>query len=104
MSDKFEDFEDILDDTVEAFDVLVLTDEETGEDIELVVIDRVVQGDEHYLLVVEANDLDNEESAASIVKEIALSDGEFSYEILEDDEEFDKISQLFSDTDDFEIK
>lgn len=87
----------------EEFDVIVLTDDESGEDIELVIVDSVEAEDCTYLLVIASEDFDDEEPTASIIKEIKEGEDNFVYEVVEDEAEFEKASELFKDSDEFEI-
>ena len=89
---EFED-EDFLDE----FETIIMTEEETGDEIEFAVIDSLEEGGVRYLLVVESQLIDDEDSEAIILKETGEEGDELTYEIVEDDEEFDKIAGYFQD-------
>ncbi len=77
------------------FEMITFTDEETGEDIEFAIIDSITFGGSEYVLVVEAEFIDDEESEAAIFKKCE-KDGEVFYALVEDDTEFDAVADLFS--------
>ena len=77
------------------FEIITLTDDETGEDIEFAVIDYTVFGGNEYVLVVEAEFIDDEESEAPILKK-TVENGEEFFALVEDDNEFDAVAELFS--------
>ncbi|MBQ4347162.1 MAG: DUF1292 domain-containing protein [Firmicutes bacterium] len=91
MNDENNVFDE--EDMEEEFDIIVLTDEETGEDIEFAIIDRVEKRGESYILAVECAFLDDEESEAIIFKQ----DGENIYSLVEDDNEFNMVAALFQE-------
>lgn len=80
----------------EVFDTILMIDEE-GEETEFAVIDHVSCGADHYLLVVESELLDDDETDAIILKEIpSANEDEVTYILVEDDAEFAKVADLFS--------
>lgn len=103
MLNENENENELFDEDSEEFEVLTFSDEETGEDIDFVIIDTAQTEDCAYLLVIAAEDFEDDEPVASIVKEFKDSDGEMVYEMVEDEEEFNKASELFKDNDDFDI-
>ncbi|MBE6008710.1 MAG: DUF1292 domain-containing protein [Lachnospiraceae bacterium] len=77
------------------FEIITVTDEETGEDIDFAIIDSITFGGNEYVLVVEAEFIDDEESEAAILKK-EIRNGEEFYGLVEDDTEFDAVADLFS--------
>ncbi|MDO4531307.1 MAG: DUF1292 domain-containing protein, partial [Bacillota bacterium] len=53
-------------------------------------------GGERYLLVVETSQMDEEESEAYILKEVSINAEDVTYEVVEDDAEFERISAVFA--------
>ncbi len=82
------------DDLMDEFETVTLTDED-GCDIEFAIIDTLENGGNTYILAVEADRLDDDESEAALFKKAKSEDGEDIFEIIEDDDEFDKIAELF---------
>ena len=92
-------------DLTEEFDTLIMTDDETGDDIEFVVIDKLEYKGQNYLLLVERIFMDEEESEALIFKETGEEDGNLTYVLLDDGPEFDKIAGLFQEkSDEYEVE
>ena len=69
---------------------------EDGEDVEFSIIDNVACGGERYLLVVETQLIDDDETEAIILKEASINTDDVTYELVEDDAEFDRIADLFA--------
>lgn len=90
-----ENFEDDFDDD---FEIIIMTDDD-GEDVEFAIIDNIMYKNERYLLVVESSELDDDEATALILKETEISENDVTYSLVEDDNEFDKISELFAEND-----
>ena len=88
MSDFNEDFEE--------FEIVTMTDEDTNEEIEFAIIDNTKHKGNRYLLVVESNSIDDEESEALILKEVSLEGSDVTYALVEDDDEFDEVADIFS--------
>lgn len=87
---------DIYDEVNEMeFEVVTMTDE-NGEEIEFSIIDNVACGGERYLLVVETELMDDDETDAIILKEVAINTDDVTYELVEDDAEFDRVADLFA--------
>lgn len=83
----------------EEFETIMLTDEE-GEEVEFAVIDAVESEGQSYILVLEADLLDDENAEAMILKKTAEDGEEVNYELIEDDAEFDKVAELFQNAND----
>lgn len=87
---------DIYDEVNEMeFEVVTMTDE-NGMEIEFSIIDNVACGGERYLLVVETDLMDDDETDAIILKEVSINADDVTYELVEDDAEFDRVADLFA--------
>ncbi len=87
MSDRFEEADE--------FEIVTMTDED-GTEVEFSIIDHLACGGERYLLVVETEGMDEEETDALILKELSINTDDVTYELVEDDAEFDRIADLFA--------
>ncbi len=97
MADIFEEAEEM------EFEVVTMTDED-GTEIEFSIIDNVASGTQRYLLVVETEKMDDDETEATILKEISIDANDITYELVEDDDEFDRIAALFAQKgEDYEV-
>ncbi|WP_317855502.1 DUF1292 domain-containing protein [Chakrabartyella piscis] len=98
MADIFEEVEEL------EFETVTMT-EDDGTEVEFSIIDNVTCGGERYLLVVETEFMDDEESEALILKEIAINTEDVTYEVVENDEEFDRVADLFAQNgDDYDVE
>ena len=79
----------------EEFEIVSMEDEE-GNETEFVIIDHVASGGSRYLLVMESSLMDQEEADAIILKEIAINADDVTYEWVEEEKEFERISVLFA--------
>ena len=87
---------DIYDEVNEMeLETVTMTDE-NGEEIEFSIIDNVACGGERYLLVVETELMDDDETDAIILKEVSINTDDVTYELVEDDAEFDRVADLFA--------
>lgn len=68
-------------------------DDESGKEIRFEVIDSFDLDGQRYILVA-----DNEDQAA-ILKEVEMGEEEIVYELIEDDQEFQKVALLFLESD-----
>ncbi len=101
MNDEFDNEMDGFD---EEFEVISFTSED-GEKLDCIIIDSLEHEGTTYLLVVNAEDAEDDEAPADILKEVAEGDDTFSYEFIEDDEEFEKIAAMFEENkDDYELQ
>ena len=89
MADIFEEANEM------EFEVVTMTDE-NGVDVEFSIIDNVACGGERYLLVVETELMDDDETDAIILKEVSINTDDVTYELVEDDAEFDRVADLFA--------
>jgi len=88
-----------FEDDFEEFETIMLTDED-GEEVEFAVIDAVEAEGQSYILVLEAELLDDENAEAMILKKTAEDGEDVNYELIEDDAEFDKVAELFQNAND----
>lgn len=89
MADIFDEMDEL------EFEIVTMTDED-GTDVEFSIIDNVACGGERYLLVVETEGMDDDETDAIILKEVSINTDDVTYEMVEDDAEFDRVAELFS--------
>ena len=84
MSNQFEE------DLENEFEIVSMEDE-NGNEIEFVIIDNVMSERNRYLLVMESSLMDEEEADAIILKEIAINADDVTYELVEQDAEFERV-------------
>ncbi|MFV0315004.1 MAG: DUF1292 domain-containing protein [Anaerotignum sp.] len=89
MADIFDEVNEI------EFETVTMTAED-GTEVEFSIIDNVACGGERYLLVVETELMDDEETEALILKESSINTDDVTYEVVEDDAEFDRVAELFA--------
>ncbi len=99
MADEF----DKVDDMEEEMSVITMTDDETGEEIEFVVIDRKNYKGTEYILVIESKNIDDDEAEAAILKVVGESEEEITYSVIDDDEEFETVAELF-DSEEYDVE
>ena len=76
---------------------IVFTMEDTGEEVELYVIEETRVNGRNYLLVTD-RDEDLEEGEAYILKDMSSpEDTDALYEMVEDEEELDSVSKIFEE-------
>lgn len=92
---------DEFDDLEEGYITITMKDDE-GNDIEFEIIDSLEHNGNKYMLVVESDD-DSEEPEAFIFKETRIDGKESIFEEVENDIEFDEVSDLFQ-SDDYDIE
>ena len=77
---------------------------EEADELEFSIIDNVASGTDRYLLVVETEKMDEDETQALILKEVAIDANDITYEMVEDDAEFDRVAELFAQKgEDYEV-
>lgn len=97
MADIFEEINE------NEFETVTMTTED-GEEVEFSIIDNVACGGERYLLVVETEFMDDDEAEALILKETSINTDDVTYELVEDDAEFDRVADLFQQKgEDYEV-
>ena len=89
MADIYDEINDL------EFEVVTMTDE-NGDAVEFSIIDNFACGGERYLLVVETELMDDDETDAIILKEVSINTDDVTYELVEDDAEFDRVADLFA--------
>ena len=82
MSNQFEE------DLENEFEIVSMEDE-NGNEIEFVIIDNVMSERNRYLLVMESSLMDEEEADA-------INADDVTYELVEQDAEFERVSALFA--------
>jgi len=98
MADIFEEVNEM------EFETVTMTDEE-GVEVEFSIIDNVACGGERYLLVVETELMDDDETDAIILKEVSINTDDVTYVVVKDDAEFDRVADLFAQrAEDFEVE
>ena len=73
-------------------------DELTGEDIQFEVIDQTTIDGQKYLLVADEDDI------ATILKEMIDDGEEITYQLVEDDEELQKVALTLMESDEYDIE
>lgn len=73
-------------------------DELIGETIQFEVIDQATIDGQKYLLVAD------EEDIATILKEMSEDGDEITYELVEDDEELQKVALTLMESDEYDIE
>ena len=86
----------------EEFETMILTDED-GQEVEFAIIDNTELDGTTYLLVVEAELIDDENAEALILKQVGVDEENVDYELIEDDEEFDRVAALFQQGEDYDV-
>lgn len=79
-------------------DIITLSDE-NGEEFSLEVLDAIDFEDSHYLALVPVSDGENtieDDGTVVILKEVVDGD-EFYYEEIENDEEYEEVSEIFTE-------
>jgi uncharacterized protein YrzB (UPF0473 family) len=87
-------------------DNIIVLKGDNNDDIKVRVIEQTVVCNTNYLLVEDLND--NEDLSCFILKDTSdLNDENANYSILDNDDEFDKIAEIFKnilEKDDIELK
>lgn len=73
---------------------ITLISPETKEEIDVYVLEETKVNQQKYLLVTEESDGDTD---AYILKEIASDDTDVTYEMVEDDVEFEAVVKIFEE-------
>lgn len=85
--------------------IITMKDDETGENIEFMIMDTIEVDNYKYFLVIETEDIDNENAEALLLKETSLTDENIIYSIVDDDDELNKIVDLLKNSsDDYSIE
>lgn len=75
-------------------ETITLNAPDTGEEIELYILEQTCINGANYLLATEEETKDSE---AWILKEIRTEENDLIYEFVEDDVEFDAIARVFEE-------
>ena len=76
---------------------IIFTDDETGEEVELYVVEETRISGVNYLLVTDSEDED-EDGEAYILKDVSdEADTDAIYEMVEDEEELNAVSKVFGE-------
>ena len=75
-------------------ETITLNAPDTGEEIELYILEQTCINGANYLL---ATEVETEDSEAWILKEIRTEENDLIYEFVEDDVEFDAIARVFEE-------
>ena len=75
-------------------ETITLNAPETGEEIELYILEQTGINGVNYLLATEE---ETEDSEAWILKELSTEENDLIYEFVEDDVEFDAIARVFDE-------
>jgi uncharacterized protein YrzB (UPF0473 family) len=74
-------------------EIITLTDEE-GNEHELLIVDKIVVNETEYLALVPAQECEDD---GLYIYKVIVEDGEEYIEPIEDDKEFEEISETFED-------
>lgn len=75
-------------------ETITLNAPDTGEEIELYILEQTCINGVNYLLATEE---ETEDSEAWILKELSTEENDLIYEFVEDDVEFDAIARVFEE-------
>lgn len=99
-----EEFDNILDDMEDTYDVISITSE-NGEIIDCFIVDGVIDNNTQYLLVVACDDFEKDEAEAFILKQVGEDGEEAIYIPVEDNNEYNKILILLQENEtDYEME
>ena len=100
-NDKTKDPFDITDDDFATISMI----DESGEEVEFLVVSSVESDGINYLLVMESDLIDEDEAEAIILKEVTGDGEEAFFAVVEDEAEFMKAAGLFKNSnDDYDIE
>ncbi|MDO4300344.1 MAG: DUF1292 domain-containing protein [Clostridia bacterium] len=106
MSDDKLNIDDLnlFGDQEETYEVVSMVDDD-GKETDFFVMDGIDIGKQRYLLLVRTEDFDLDEPEAFIFKEINVTEDECTYEIVDDEKEYNKVLLLLQDEDsEYEMK
>lgn len=81
----------------ENMDTIKFTFTETNEDVIFAILGSVEYEDNVYLMVVEEEELESEDMTAYIMKAIEEDGEEIVYEIVDDEDELDALTERFEE-------
>ncbi len=76
---------------------IIKTVGENGEEIELKILDIVSVNDMDYALLIAADEDEDDEDAEVVLMRLKKDGEDYSFEMIEDDEEFDTVAKIISD-------
>lgn len=101
MNQEFDELDDFGEDIYEVISMEL----DNGDILEYFVVDGIEIEKVQYMLVVECEDFDNEEPSAFILKQTAEENEDAIYELVEDDDEYNKVLILLQENEtDYEIE
>ena len=84
-------------------ETLIITDE-NGVETEHVIIDTIEMGGATFILVVDANQAEDDEAEVFVLKQVGEDDDNYTYE-EPTDEEFEVVSRMFNEqSDEYDIE
>ncbi len=84
----------VNDEQIDENNIITLTDEETGEDVDFVLLDEAELDGKRYFALVEADD---EEATEYVILAVTEDGDDLLLDSIEDDEEFYKVEEYFND-------
>jgi uncharacterized protein YrzB (UPF0473 family) len=91
-------------DLMDELETITLTDE-TGEETDFIILDKITDNGKEYILAIESELIDEEDAEAAIFRKAASDGEEDVYELIEDDNEFDKIASIFQlSSDEYDVE
>ena len=89
-------------------DNIITAIDENGEEIDMFILDSAIYKDVMYVLAVEDNEDEMEDEDeivdATILKQVVSGDDYITYAFVEDDEEFEKVMEMFEENDAYEFE
>ncbi|MGL4738076.1 MAG: DUF1292 domain-containing protein [Cellulosilyticaceae bacterium] len=79
-------------------DKIKFFDEELQQEVDLEIMDQILVDEVQYLLVADEDDV------ATILKLVQGDDEELTYEVVEDDAEFQKVALLLMESDEYDLE
>jgi uncharacterized protein YrzB (UPF0473 family) len=93
-----------IEDLDEANEIITMFGDD-GEEIEFTVINAMEYDGTNYLLVIETEFSEDDDTEALLLKEVSENGKDFFYATVEEDEEFEKMVEIFSaDNDNYELE
>lgn len=85
---EFDDLQDVTD--------IIIAKDENGNDKEFIILDTLTHNNIIYLLVIESESAEDEESEATILKEVKENENDdyVIYTLIDSNEEFDEVIKL----------
>lgn len=79
-------------------DKIKFYDEELQQEVDLEIMDQILVDEVQYLLVADEDDV------ATILKLVEGDEEELTYEVVEDDAEFQKVALLLMESDEYDLE